>query len=191
MDKLVELIDHIVTPGKSWGGFFRKTLSLLTIAAMGAYAFNVYQDMQRSHWEDLPLHDAIDDRDKEKKVEFYLDTLVATDSYLTSVWLYSWPDARTLIPVAHAGDSTDPLPLGYFIRTDSKLVGELVMGQCACLDRPVMKLLACPIMAENDSWGIVVFNHRVETGRPENYKAIYVALAHKLSNIIYHDHDHD
>ena len=189
MDKIVELIDHIVSPGNSWAGFFRKSLSLLTVAGIGAYGFTVYQSMKRSHWEDLPLHTAIDDHEIEKKVEFYLDTLVSTDSYLNSVWLYSWPDARTLISVAHAGEHNDPLPLGYFLRSDALPVGTLMMGQCTCLKRPAKKLLACPVMAENDSWGVVVFHHRQETGRPDNYKAIYVALAHKLSNIIYNDHD--
>ncbi len=38
-------------------------------------------------------------------------------------------------------------------------------------------------------WGMVVFEHEPGTDRPDGYKSVYAALAHKLSHIIYHDHD--
>jgi len=189
MDKIVDLIASMVSPGKTWGCFFRKTLSTLLVASIGAYGFNTYQRLERSHWEDLPLHTAVKEGDIEERVSKYLQMLVTADASLKSVWLYSWPDARTLIAVSHAGNHADPLPLGYFLRSDSTVVGELAMGQCSCLKRPHKKLLACPIIAENDSWGAIIFEHEIGTDRPDNYKAVYVALSHKLANIIYNNHD--
>tara|TARA_R110001592_G_scaffold176077_1_gene415506 strand:- start:2519 stop:3091 length:573 start_codon:yes stop_codon:yes gene_type:complete len=189
MEKIVDLIANMVSPGKTWGGFFRKTLSTILVASIGAYGYTTYQRAERSHWEDLPLHTAVKEGDIEGRVSTYLQLLASADAALKSVWLYSWPDARTLIAVAHAGNHSNPLPLGYFLRTDSDLVGELVMGQCACLKRPDTKLLACPIIAENDTWGVVVFEHETGNRRQDNYKSVYMALAHKLANLIYHDHD--
>ena len=60
------------------------------------------------------------------------------------------------------------------------------MERCVEMDRPG-HLVACPIMAENDAWGVDVFELKE---RPENYwRSVYAALTHKLSHIIYHDHD--
>ena len=188
MDKVIDLIAAIVSPGKDWGCFFRKTLSTLLVASIGAYGFNVYQRMERSHWEDLPLHTAIEKGDISAEVEEYLTELIQTNPALVSVWVYSWPDARSLIPVAHAGDHINPLPLGYWLLSDAEDVGDLVLAQCSCLDRPGKKLLACPIIAENDAWGVIVFEHEPGTEREQGYRNIYSALAHKLSHIIYH-HD--
>ena len=188
-DKALDIIASIISPGKSWGCFFRKTLSTLLVASIGAYGFNAYQRLERSHWEDLPLHTAIQKGDKPSSVQTYLDGLKRSDPNIKSIWVYSWPDARSLIPVAHAGNHVNPLPLGYFLRSDSNVIGELSLQSCTCLKRPGKKLLACPIMAENDAWGVIVFEHEVGTERAPGYKTIYAALAHKLSNIIYHDHD--
>ena len=187
-DKVLEIIQQTLSPGKTWGCFFRKTLSTLLVASIGAYAFDAYQRLERSHWEDLPLHTAIEDGDISKQVQKYLDGLRQADPSLRSIWLYSWPDARSLIPVAHAGNHTNPLPLGYWVTTDADSVGEMVLGTCSCLDRPGKKLLACPIIAENDAWGVIVFEHEPGTEREQGYRNIYSALAHKLSHIIYH-HD--
>ena len=176
----------MVSPGKTWGCFARKTISTILVAAIGAYGFTQYQALQRSHWEDLPLHTAIEVGSINAEVQAYLDKLIEKDPSLRSVWLYSWPDARSLIAVAHAGNHINPLPLGYFIRSDALTIGELALSECSCLKRPGKKLLACPIFTENDAWGVVMFEHEPGTDRYENYKHIYSALAHKLSNIIYH-----
>lgn len=187
MDKLLDLIAQIAAPGKTWGYFFRKALSTILVASIGAYAFETYNSAGRSHWEQLPLHDAILKDNKEREVKRYLQILVTQNPALKSVWLYSWPDARSLIPVAHAGNHTNPIPLGYFLRTDSDAVGELVMEQCACVKRINKKLLACPIMTENDAWGVIMFEHKLDQERTDDYKAVYIALAHKLAVIIYNE----
>ena len=188
MDRVIDLIASMVSPGKTWGCFFRKTLSTLLVASIGAYGFNVYQRMERSHWEDLPLHTAIEKGDISREVEEYLTKLLQSNPDLNSIWVYSWPDARSLIPVTHAGNHINPLPLGYFLLSDAEEVGDLVLAQCSCLERPGKKLLACPIIAENDAWGVIVFEHKLGTKREHGYKHVYAALAHKLSQIIY-NHD--
>ena len=175
----------MVSPGKTWGCFARKTISTILVASIGAYGFTQYQKLQRSHWEDLPLHTAIAEGSIAAEVQDYLDKLIQADPSLRSVWLFSWPDARSLIAVAHAGHHVNPLPLGYFIRSDALTIGELALDQCSCLKRPDRKLLACPIIQENDAWGVVVFEHKTGTDRPTGYKHVYSALGHKLSNIIY------
>ena len=101
---------------------------------------------------------------KPKQVQQYLDGLIRADPNLSSVWVYSWPDARTLIPVAHAGFHVNPLPLGYFWVTDYKEVGGLVMERCVEMDR-LKHLVACPIMAENDAWGVAVFELKENKAR--------------------------
>jgi len=189
MDKVIDLIASMVSPGKTWGCFFRKSLSTLLVASIGAYGFNAYQRLERTHWEDLPLHTAIVEGDIAAEVQQYLESLKRSDPSLRSVWLYSWPDSRSLIPVSHAGNHVNPLPLGYFLLKDREVIGDLVLAECSCLKRPGKKLLACPIFAENDAWGVIVFEHEPGVDRPDGYKSVYAALAHKLSHIIYHNHD--
>ena len=186
MDEVVKLLKKQLSPGKTWGCFFRKTLSTLLVACIGAYGFNQYKSMSRSHWEDLPLHTAIAEGDISQQVQLYLDGLVRADHNLHSAWVYSWPDARTLIPVANGGLHTNPLPLGYFLTTDYKEVGALVMERCVEMERE-LHLIACPIMAENDAWGVAVF--QLKDKKQSHWRSVYAALTHKLSHIIYHDHD--
>ena len=185
--KAFNLVETLISPTKTWGCFARKTLSTLLAASIGGYAFNAYQRIERSHWEDLPLHTAIAEDGKTEKVQVYLDRLMQVDQNLNSVWVYSWPDARTLIPAAHAGSHINPLPLGYFWESDFKEVGGLVMEQCVEMNRS-LHLIACPIMAENDAWGVTVFN--LKDRKQSHWRQVYAALTHKLSHIIYHNH-HD
>ena len=89
------------------------------------------------------------------------------------------------MPVLHSGHQRDPMPIGYFQIKDAASVGQLVMERCAEIIRLDTKLTACPIMAENDAWGVVIFEAKDETNRPQGWKSIYAALTHKLSHIIY------
>ena len=184
--EFIKLLEQIVSPGKTWGCWARKALSTVLAAGVGVVGFNAYERLQRSHWEDLPLHTAITKDGKAFQVQQYLDGLLRADQNLESVWVYSWPDARTLQPVAHAGFHVNPLPLGYFWVTDYKEVGALVMEKCTELNRH-LHLVACPIMAENDAWGVAVFN--LKERKQDHWRSVYAALTHKLSHIIYHDHD--
>ena len=187
MDEAFKFLTTMASPGKTWGSFFRKTLSTLLVASIGAYGFNAYQRMERSHWEDLPLHTAIEKGDISAEVEEYLTKLLQSNPDLRSIWVYSWPDARTLEPVAHSGHFVNPMPLGYFQITDAHAIGQMVMEQCAGLNRRQQTLTACPIMAANDAWGVVIFECEDSKHRPDRWRSVYAALTHKLSHIIYSD----
>ena len=184
--EFIKLLEQIISPQKTWGCWSRKALSTLIAMSVGVMGFNAYERLQRSHWEDLPLHTAISKGDIAEEVQSYLDGLIRADQNLSSVWIYSWPDARTLIPVANAGFHVNPLPLGYFWVDDYKEVGGLVMERCVEMNRP-RHLVACPIMAENDAWGVAVFE--LKEHKADHWRSVYSALTHKLSHIIYHDHD--
>ncbi len=186
--EFIKLLEQMTSPGKTWASFARKALSTMMAASCGVLVFTGYQSLQRSHWEDLPLHTAIQKNGVANEVQQYLDHLVREHGdHLLSIWVYSWPDARTLIPVAHAGFHVNPVPLGYFRVTDATPVGQLVMEQCATLKRLDKKLTACPIMTENDAWGVIVFECSADKHRPDRWRSIYATLAHKLSHIIYSD----
>ena len=185
--EFIKLLEQMVSPGKTWDCWARKALSTLLAACCGVLAFQGYERLQRSHWEDLPLHTAIQKEGVAEQVQLYLDRLVREHGdHLEAVWVYSWPDARTLTPVAHAGFHVNPMPLGYFRVSDASPVGQLVMEQCAEIDRQNKTLTACPIMAENDAWGVVIFQCTEDSQRPDRWRSIYATLAHKLSYIIYH-----
>ena len=188
-EEFIKLLQSMVSPGKTWGCFFRKVISTSLVFTIGAYSFNQYQTLQRSFWEDLPLHTAIEKDEISDEVNRYINNLLARDPSLRGIWVYSWPDARSLLTVANVGDPINPIPLGYFLRSDAEAVGVLSFAECSCIKRPSKKLLACPIMANNDAWGVVVFEHELGTDRPDGYKTLYAALTHKLSNIIYNHHD--
>ena len=188
MDELFKLLRSIVAPGNNWGSFSRKDLSTLMVACIGAYAVNRYEHFNRSHWEDLPLHTAITVGDRRDASQKYLDNLMRShQGQLKGIWVYSWPDARTLIPVLHSGHYENPMPIGYFQVKDANSVGQLVMEQCAEIERLGNRLTACPIMAENDAWGVAVFE--LKENKQDHWRSVYAALTHKLSHIIYHDHD--
>ena len=187
MDSLKQ-IRKIIDPGDSWSKFFRKSLSTLLVASIAMFGYSVYSRDTRSHWEDLPLHVAIKKGDISDQVQEYLERLVRHDDRLRSVWVYSWPDARTLLPVASAGHAANPMPLGYFLASDYKEVGTLVMELCTQMERPHKTITVCPIMADNDAWGVIAFELKDGDPRPNNWRAVYAALTHKLSHIIYSEH---
>ena len=76
MEELAKLFTAIVSPGKDWGTFTRKILSTLLVASIGAYGFSRYEAMNRSHWDDLPLHVAIEVDDRKREAQLYLDNLM-------------------------------------------------------------------------------------------------------------------
>ena len=182
MDKALDIVASMVSPGKTWGCFFRKTLSTLLVAAIGAYGFNTYRRFEAKTFEALDLHEAVLVRGLPEKVQDNLDGLMRRNPDLKSVWLYSWYDGRNVLPVAHAGSHLDPFPLGYFTKEHALQIGRLVLGQCTAIDM----LIACPIMADNDAYGVLMFEHDPAT---KYISPNLAAIAHKLTILIYHNHD--
>ena len=182
MDKVIDLIASMVSPGKTWGCFFRKTLSTLLVAAIGAYGFNSYRSWQNQTFEALDLHDAVVERGLPEKIQENLEGLLRRNPQLKAVWLYSWYDGRNMIPVDRAGVGKDPFPLGYFTKDHALQIGKLVLGECTSIGPDVF----CPIMADNDAYGVLIFVPEEGNLKPTTNLS---ALAHKLTILIYHDHD--
>ena len=86
--EFIKLLEQMVSPGKTWDCWARKALSTLLAAACGVLAFQGYERLQRSHWEDLPLHTAIQKEGVAEQVQLYLDRLVREHGdHLEAVWV--------------------------------------------------------------------------------------------------------
>ena len=187
---LVELLKFELSPEKDWQTFIRKVLSTFIFMIVAVFSVDQYRSFTADGWEDRPLHNRIDRGDTKSDVIKYLEVVFRRhQSHLSSIWVYSWPDARTLIPVAHVGSPVNPIPLGYFTVNDSGAVGAMVMEQCAILEQTYSNLIACPIFAENDAWGVIVFVCEHPDKAPHDWRNMFRSLAHKLSHIIYQTND--
>ena len=87
--EFIKLLEQVISPQKTWGCWTRKALSTLIAMGVGVMGFNAYERLQRSHWEDLPLHTAISVDGKAEQVQTYLDGLIRADQNLASVWVLS------------------------------------------------------------------------------------------------------
>ena len=180
--EFIKLLEQIISPQKTWACWSRKTISAVLAASIGAYGFNAYREYQAQSFEALDLHEAVVERGLPEKVQANLESLLRLNPRLASVWLYSWYDGRNMLPVQHAGHGADPFPLGYFTQEHALQIGKLVLGQCVTIDLNVM----CPIMADNDAYGVLIFVP--ESGALRSNTNLQ-AFAHKLTILIYHDHD--
>ena len=187
---LVDLLKFELSPEKDWQTFLRKVLSTFVFMAVAVLSVDQYRSFTADGWEDRPLHTRIERGDTRSDVIKYLEVVFKQhQKHLSSIWVYSWPDARTLIPVSHVGMPVNPIPLGYFTVNDSGAVGAMVMEQCAILERTYDSLIACPIFAENDAWGVVVFVCNNPEEAPKDWRNMFRSLAHKLSHVIYKEND--
>lgn len=188
---LADLLKFELGPEKDWQTFLRKVLSTILLAGCLSFGINEWQSFNDTEgWSDRPLHTRIERPGVKDSVIKYLNIVYEQHSnHLQSIWVYSWPDARTLLPVAHVGNPTDPIPVGYFTVKDAGAVGAMVFEQCATLERYNNHLIVCPIFAENDAWGVVVFVCDSPEQAPHDWRNMFRSLAHKLSHIIYQTHD--
>ena len=186
MEEALKLLNTLFSPTNSWGNFVRKSLTTVLVASIGAYAYNRYEYATRSSWEDLPLHTAIEEGNRKEKAQEYVNDMMREyQTSINSIWVYSWPDARNLLPVIQSGHHANPLPLNYFQMQDATAIGQLALEQCAEVDRPNRSLIACPIIAANDAWGVTIFEIKEGVDRPDYWRSTFGALTHKLSNFIY------
>lgn len=189
---LSDLVRMELSPEKDWSTYLRKILSTIVLTTVLIFGVETYKSFTtpEDSWEDRPLHTRIKKGNIRADVIKYLEVVFRQNQrHLNSIWVYSWPDARTLIPVAHVGSPNNPIPLGYFTVNDSGAVGAMVMEQCAILERAYDNLIACPIFAENDAWGVVVFVCDDPDHAPYDWKNMFRSLAHKLSHVIYQTND--
>ena len=187
MGDIVKLIKEFLKPSAGWGPFWRKNISVLFLAVLFSVGFRQYQSYQQVQFYELSAHEVINRYPEIKnQVADYINVLLRGDIGVRSVWIYGWHDARTLTPAVFAGDNQNPMPSNYFWATDATAVGQLALGGCSVIDRPT-NIYACPLVVENDSWGLMVveFEQGVD---PSEYKNSIRGIAHRVAQIIYHPH---
>ena len=57
--EFIKLLEQIISPRRAGVAGLGRHCLLLIAMSVGVMGFNAYERLQRSHWEDLPLHTAI------------------------------------------------------------------------------------------------------------------------------------
>lgn len=187
MGDIIKLIRDFLSPTDGWGPFIRKNISIIILAVTISFGYQQYQSYQRGQFYELSAYEVLESFPEIKqRVADYIRVLLNGRIGVKSVWIYGWHDARTLTPALYAGDSTNPMPSNYFWSTDSRSVGHLALGNCSVVDRP-SNIYACPLVVENDSWGLMVVEFE-EGVDPTEYANTIHGISHRVSQIIYHPH---
>ena len=158
VQSLVELLKSVFKPESDWQHFARKIIGILLSAGLGTLLWTLYLDLHVNMGEFSVAEVLSSDSIKRERVKDLLNDLENNNNRILSVWLYSWPDARNIVPVMYAGDSVDPLPLGVFRNTDQYPVGSYVLEQCTPLERRFPNH-TCPISGFQDAWGVIVVRY--------------------------------
>jgi len=162
MKEIFDLFRNVLAPESSWGTFTRKVLGVMLCISVGAYGWNLYNRTKPTQGEQ-PVSVVISRSDsREKQVRELLNSILRSDPNIKSIWVYSWPDARQLIPVMSVGDNMNPLPGGSFVRGDEEALGTFLFGECYQLRRQSTNT-TCPINGFEDSWGIIFVRYSNET----------------------------
>lgn len=191
LNALAELLKVVVQPESTWGKFSRKMLGLVISAAVGATIWNVYFNYQQSQLGEVSVGEVLEqDPSKRKTVRELLERIKKSNRDIESVWLYSWPDARNLIPVMYVGDSMNPLPLGSFREGDELPVGTFVLNGCAAIERSIPNF-SCSVNGFQDAWGVVVVTYPEEYVVTENDKRDIKATARRMGIVLYSNESHN
>ena len=143
-----------------------KIIGVGVVAGIGFTGYQIYTGSQEEEGPDDSIEVIFDeDEDKKREVEDILNDLTRSNRDISSVWLYDWPDARNIVPVFNSpSNARDPLPSGYWMPGDERVIGNFVLGSCTRLDREFPNA-ACPIMGKEDAWGVLVVEY---TKAPED-----------------------
>ena len=191
LNALAEVLKAVVKPESSWGKFSRKMLGLVISAAVGASIWNVYFNYQRSILGEVSVGEVLErDPTKRKTVRELLERIKNSNRDIESVWLYSWPDARNLIPVMYVGDSMNPLPLGSFREGDELPVGTFVLNGCISIDRSIINY-SCSINGFEDAWGVIVVTYPEGYVVTESEKRDIKAAARTMGIVLYSSESHN
>ena len=180
---LYKVLSMVVGPEASWSRFSRKVISILLAASIGAVAWNKYTEYTNPILTEQSVAITLLEEDKRRQVQKELENLLKILPGARGVWLYDWPDARTVRPTMRAGEGPDPFPLGYLRDGDQHAIGSWVLGECADVPR-AQSICACPINGTWDAWGVLVVTY--DEHPPANPSAVQV-VAQKISNILYHN----
>ena len=185
------LIKALFKGNTTWASWSRNILSSLILSSLFFLGFKEWSHYQMS----LSNLQTLEQRIKEdpgafSEVKRLIKDTERAYTEIQSIWLYSWPDAHNLNLVYSAGRFENPLPVGHLWTTDASDVGKLSMRICTELTSAV-KNTTCAVLGNDDAWGILVVVWKDETTRPNHYKELVDALAHRIGHKLYPHQGHD
>ena len=160
MKAVIDTVKNIISPEQNWSKFLMKIIGVGVVAGIGFAGYQVYTSSEEDEGPDDSIEVIFDeDQEKKREVEDILNDLTRSNRDISSVWLYDWPDARNIVPVFNSpSNARDPLPSGYWMPGDERVIGNFVLGSCTRLDREFPNA-ACPIMGKEDAWGVLVVEY--------------------------------
>lgn len=185
MKELLKLAKALLSVEEGWGKWARKMIGFLLIAVISIQAWEKYQEYSLDNLRETPISALLEEnREKKAEIKAWLIEMLQRYPELKGIWIYSWNDARSLIPVMNVGTGENPVPLGSFGPSDGPQIGAYVLGYCLPLNIPQPNE-TCPINGAEDSWGIIVF--QLEDGPisihlDDDMKAV----AQNISHLLYH-----
>ena len=185
MTLLLTLIKDLLNPGRNWGEFTRKIISLLAFSSVAMVGVHEYY-----HWVErtdkyIPVAERIDKRPQAKEeVKRIMSDLLYRHPQIRSVWIYSWPDSANLDVVHRVGDPVDPIPTGHFWTTDVVDIGKLTLNICTELQHGFPNT-ACSLVGAGDTWGLLVVVWHADQPKPDGHMALVAGIAGRISHLLY------
>jgi hypothetical protein len=160
-------------------------ISLLAVLLTSIVGLGVYQKFTTSSDDFIPVAELMETRKKAAiRVKDLMNRILFLHPEVTSVWLYSWPDAANLDLVHQVGDHKNPLPTGHLWQSDAPDIGKLTLNICTELNRK-LKNTACSIIGQGDSWGLLVVVWDETRPRPDGYESFVAAMAARIAHLLY------
>jgi len=182
---LLTLIKDLLNPGRNWGEFSRKIISLLVFSMIAVLGLHEYSHFRQSTDSFVPVAERMEkETDTAEKVKSLMNNMLQLHPEILSVWLYSWPDAANLDLVHHVGHPENPLPTGHFWSTDMHDLGKLTLNVCTELNRRLDNT-ACSIFGAGDSWGLLVVVWDPEKKKPPGYAPFVAGVANRIAHLLY------
>ena len=190
MEEFIKLFRNVLAPEADWPKFIRKVLGFTLCVSVGAYGWKLYDTSNIKGEQPVQTVLARSDS-RERQVRGLLESLLRADPNIKSIWVYSWPDARQIVPVMYVGNSSNPLPEGSFVRGDEEALGTFLFGDCYQLARGFSNT-TCPINGFEDSWGVIVvhYGEGVSQEHIRSRAGIIDASARRTGLILYSNADH-
>lgn len=185
MKLILELVEDLLNPGRDWGEFSRRMISIIVLSLVTFVGVDVYWNLKERSDPWVPVIELMETKpDKAEQVKRLMEKMLYLHSEIRSVWLYSWPDAANLDVVHQVGDPSNPIPTGHFWASDAHDVGKLGLDICTELRRNQHNT-ACAIIGNGDSWGLLVVVWDQGKPRPEGYKEFVASTASRISHLLY------
>jgi hypothetical protein len=182
---ILTLIEDLLNPGRNWGEFSRKMISLIVVSLVAFVAADVYWNFKETSDKFIPVSERmVTNKGASDEVKNLMQRMLFLHSEIRSIWLYSWPDAANLDVVHQVGDPTNPLPTGHFWSTDATDVGRLGLNICTKLNRDLDNT-ACSIFGLGDAWGVLVVVWDSDKPKPAGYEAFVASAASRITHLLY------